>query len=511
MNRLLANRGSLRLPGRRLALSSAALAAGGVLPLALAPVGIWPLMLLSCGALFWVLRRTPTARASFWRGWLFGVGKYGVGASWIYVSIHVYGEAPPALAATLVAVFVAGMALFNGLFAWCFRLLRDGLRSESAVGEALSFASLWAAFEWLLSWFLTGFPWLFAGYAFVDTPLAGLAPVGGVLLVSFAAVLTGALLVIGRRHPWGLAIGGLLWLAAWALHFSEWTTTGETRSVALVQGNIPQETKWNAESVELAKARYAALSRPVLEHDLVLWPEVAIPEYRRNVAGFIATMMAQAPSDLVFGILEAEWPPGARRPNYYNAAVSTGGGSYRKRRLVPFGEYVPLEAWLRGVIGFFDLPMSAISRGAEPQAPLEAAGLRLAMAICYEIAYPSVVARDARHADLLATISNDTWFGRSFGPPQHLQIARMRALENGKFLLRATNNGISAIIDDRGREVARLPQFEAGVLTGEISAKSGSTPFARYRNVPLLTLLIVVAVVVVALSRSSRLAGDVST
>ncbi|MYJ73612.1 MAG: hypothetical protein F4089_00345, partial [Gammaproteobacteria bacterium] len=178
---------------RRYTLSLAALVAGALLPLALAPFGIWPLLLISTGVLFWLLRRTEPGKGAFWRGWLYGVGKYGVGASWVYVSIHVYGPTAPWLAVLLVVLFVAGMAVFNGVLGWAFhRLVRA---QDNEVRAAVMFTVLWTALEWLLTWFLTGFPWLFAGYAFIDTPLAGLAPVGGVLLVSFAAVLTASLAV----------------------------------------------------------------------------------------------------------------------------------------------------------------------------------------------------------------------------------------------------------------------------------------------------------------------------
>ncbi|MDE0178223.1 MAG: hypothetical protein OXP36_06460, partial [Gammaproteobacteria bacterium] len=255
---------------RRYALPMAALAAGGVLPLALAPFDVWPLLLVSAGVLFWLLRRTETGKAAFWRGWLYGIGKYGVGASWVYVSIHVYGSTAPWLAALLVALFVAGMAVFNGLLGWVFHRL---VRSQgNDIAAALTFAVLWTALEWLLTWFLTGFPWLFAGYAFIDTPLAGLAPLGGVMLVSFAAVLTAsfAMVIVGDglvpsrralrarsrmlphsraieptllgstddrkgrpyalvpRRVWMLAVPAVIWIAAWALDAVTWTERGET-------------------------------------------------------------------------------------------------------------------------------------------------------------------------------------------------------------------------------------------------------------------------------------------
>ena len=479
------------------------MAAGGLLPFALAPFGLWPLMLASAAALFALLQAAPNAGAAFRLGWLFGVGKYGVGASWIYVSIHVYGAAPMPLAAALVALFVAGLALFPALMAAAHRALPR--RGASA---GLQFAVLWTATEWALTWLLSGFPWLFAGDAFLDTPLAAWAPVGGVLLVSLVAVASAALVVVAvaDRRWLLLAAPAILWAAGAALGVANWTERGAARSVALVQGNLPQETKWTAGGLAAALARYRALSAEAWDRDIVVWPEAALPALHRHVAADIAAMRQDAKADLIHGALVAEAgavdSAGSRAqpvPATYNAALSTGGAGsgagseYRKRRLVPFGEYVPFEAVLRGLIAFFDLPTSHIAAGASEQPALRAAGLEVAMAICYEIAYPGMVGAQARDAALIATISNDTWFGASIGPAQHLQIARMRALENGRYLLRATNNGITAIVDDRGGVAAALPQFRPGVLFGTVHGTTGTTPFGRFGHAPVLALLALAA------------------
>lgn len=478
-------------------MAAGALGAGAALPLALAPFHLVPLMLVSAGALFWLLRRTETRRGAFWTGWLFGVGKYGVGASWIYVSIHVFGAAPPPLAIGLVATFVAGLAVFSGLLGLAFRCLSAIAARRNAIADAAAFAVLWTALEWVLTWLLTGFPWLFAGYAFIDTPLVGLAPVGGVLTMSFVAVMTAACLVTvpslssWRARTLALAVPVVLCGSAWAMQSVSWTERGAARSVALVQANVPQGAKWDRRRLPEWKARYRDLTAPLRDRDIVVWPEAAVPDYYHLAEGFIDRTTRGLTGDLVQGTVLAEVDePGD--VTVYNAAVSSGGGVYRKRRLVPFGDYVPLESMLRGLIGFFDLPMSRSTPAPELQPLLKAAGLDMAMAICYEIAYPKAVAQHARGADVLVTVSNDTWFGASIGPLQHAQMARMRAIENGKYLLRATNNGLTAIIDDKGVVVATLPQFEQGVLTGMIHATSGETPFVRFLNIPLLAVLCMV-------------------
>ncbi|MXY54156.1 MAG: apolipoprotein N-acyltransferase [Gammaproteobacteria bacterium] len=501
----------------RLAAPALALLAGGLLPLALAPFHVWPLLAVSAGGLFLLLRRVTGSGTALLLGWLYGVGKYAVGGSWIYVSIHVYGAAPPALAAFLVALFVTGMALFPMAMAWMFSALRrrvDGAANPCT--DAALFSGLWVLFEWLLTWVLTGFPWLFAGYAMLDTPLVSLAPVGGVLLVSLAAVFTTANLAVAVRSRLALVWAALPWLLAAALAGVSWTDRGESRTVALVQGNVPQELKWQPESRQMILGRYRDLTEQVADRDIVIWPEAAIPVYLHRASAYLDSVTKATAGDLVLGIPIARAADEAA--TLHNGAVSSGGGTYLKRRLVPFGEYVPLEGLLRGLIGFFDLPMSRSQPGEAQQPVLLAGGVSLAIAICYEIAYPDMVRRDAANAAALVTLSNDTWFGASIGPHQHMQIARMRAVETGRYLLRATNNGITAIVDERGdpvparallagnttNDVAALPQFQAGVLDGAFHVVHGQTPFTRFGHIWLFAMVALLAIAFVrARTRSS--------
>lgn len=495
--------------GRGAGAALLAAGAGSLLPLSLSPFDLWPALLLAAMGLFLLLDRAGGARA-FLIGWAFGAGKYAVGASWIYVSIHVHGAAAPPLATFLVALFVAGLALFQGAMAWGFVRLRAAAGTASstsgwgACADAAAFSVLWVLHEWLLTWFLTGFPWLFAGYAFLDTPLESLAPVGGVLLVSLAGVFTAAALAVLRRAPAAAVLAAAPWLAAALLSGTQWTERGERRSVALVQGNVPQQIKWRPEFRQSILDRYETLTAQVDGRDLVVWPEAAIPVYLREARPFLDRVAGR--STLVAGIPITTVTDGAAV--LHNGAVSTGGGAYLKRRLVPFGDYVPFEGALRGLIAFFDLPMSRARPGPEEQPPLAAGEVPLAMAICYEIAYPDAVRRDAAGAGALVTVSNDTWFGSSIGPHQHMQIARMRALENGRFLLRATNNGVTGIVDDRGAPVparvlaadaapaaaVELPQFRAAVLDGHFHPTSGRTPYSRVGHAWLAALTLLAAV-----------------
>ncbi len=476
-----------------------ALAAGLLMPLALAPFDFWPASLLSVALLFVAL--AGSGRRAFWLGYAYGLGKYGLGVSWVFVSIHQYGNASIPLAALLVALFVAGLALFPALFTWLWG--RFVYRSDVPLGwcNATSFALAFVLHEWVTTWLLTGFPWLLLGYAHLDTVLASLAPVGGVLLISLAVALSGCWLVAALfeggasvRLRWSLAgLAAAPWVLALLASLPTWVQEVDRGSVALVQGNVPQEAKWRPETVAPIMALYQELSEPHWGHDLVIWPEAALTAFQHQIPDYLADMDRRAAAGgttLVMGIPAYEQRPDGTGA-FLNTAIALGqgDGAYTKRRLVPFGEYVPLAGLLRGLIDFFDLPMSRAVAGPENQPPLIAGGRRLAMAICYEIVYPDLVQRSARDADLLVTISNDAWFGHSIGPHQHMQKARMRALENGRYLLRATNNGITGVVDHRGRLLEALPQFELGVLEREYRVMGGRTWFSRTGSTPLLVLM----------------------
>ncbi len=469
-----------------------ALACGALLPLSLAPFGWWPLGLVAVGGWFGLLQSSSSR--GWLIGWLFGFGKYIVGISWVYVSIHDYGNASPPLAAFLVLLFAGGLAVFPMLNAWLFQRLRS-------IGaphlDAWLFVCLFVGFEWLLTWFLTGFPWLYPAYAHIDTALAGFAPVGGVLLVSFALVASTCFAVAGylAQRKTGLLIAAVSpWVLGALLTQMNWVTPAASRSVALVQGNIDQAVKWLPESRMPIIETYRALSEPHWGTDVMVWPEAAITVMAHDAGSVLQALherAEQAQTALVLGLPALERLPGDEIV-FRNTVVGIGTaqGRYVKRRLVPFGEYVPLEDWLRGLIELFNLPMSHATPGAWRQPLLRlGGGQRAAMAICYEIIYPGLVREQARRADVLITISNDSWFGASVGPLQHMQMAQMRALENGRWLLRDTNNGVTAIVDHRGTIVAQLPQFTADVLIGHYRQMHGHTPYSRFGDRPLLAVL----------------------
>lgn len=474
------------------------LALGVLVPFAFAPFDLWPLALLGIG-LAGELLRGHSPRRTAWLAWCHGFGLWGFGTWWLYVSIHDYGYTPPWLATPMVAGLAGVMALLFALLGWIYA------RFHLTRAPLLALPALWVLGEWLRSWLLTGFPWLFTGYAFIDTPLAGFAPLTGVFGVSLIAVFTALALVraAADRRAWPtVAVAAALWAGGLGLQQIEWTRpTGESLSVSIVQGNIPQESKWQLEWRDKTVDIYRQLSKSEWGRDLVIWPEAAVPMFYHEAVDAMAEMEDNAltgHSAFVTGIPWLEVDEARREFRIYNAIMASGEGSgvFFKQRLVPFGEYIPLEDWLRGAIPFFDMPMTSFTEGPPDQAPLRVQKLALGPMICYEIAYPDLVRRIAGSSDVLTTISNDGWFGRSIGPHQHFQMVRMRALENGREVIRATNNGISAIIDSRGRVREQAPSFQRLVLRANVNGYQGLTPFMVLGSLPVLAacaLLLVLA------------------
>jgi apolipoprotein N-acyltransferase len=439
--------------------------------------------------------------------WVFGLGKYGLGASWVYVSIHVYGNAPPPLAALLVVLFVALLAfLFSAPLGWIYARLRPAV--AWSVADVMLFSAAWVLMDWVSSWLFTGFPWLLPGYAFMDTVMLASAPVVGVLGMGFTIVVSIAALtamIVSRRVQIRMALlffGPLL--VALGLSQARWVEPAGEYEVALVQGNIDQRVKWRQEEAAPNVRKHLELSEPHWDADLVVWPEAAVTFYPQQAQGLLDDLNEKgrlSDTNIVLGIPGLTVLPGGGY-EFQNLAMGLGEarGRFAKYHLVPFGEYVPFEDLLRGLIEFFDLPMSSSTPGAKYQPNLTLSFGEAAMAICYEIAYPDSIRQRAEGAAVLMTISNDTWFGDSIGPLQHMQIARMRAVENGRWLLRATNNGVTGIVDHDGRVTASLPQFEAGVLRGKMSVMQGRTPYNLLGHWPVLIVLLLVIAGVMGLN-----------
>jgi apolipoprotein N-acyltransferase len=473
--------------------------AGAATVLAFAPAGLYPLALVSLGILIhlWI---AATPRRAFVTGFWFGLGLFGAGVSWVYVSLSQFGGMPAPLAALATMLFCALLALFPAAAGWLQARIPAGERLRAC----LVIPACWTLFEWLRSWALTGFPWLSAGYAGAGWPLQGYAPVIGVFGMTFATVaLAGLAWAVFRKNNRTKALLTMLAVlgAGEALRHIEWTSpAGAPVAAALLQGNIRQELKFRPERYARILETYARLAEGT-RAKLIVLPETAVPRFYDSVAPeYLARLEAAARAnggDLLLGV-----PYRAAPGEYYNSVVSLGASprqAYHKVHLVPFGEFVPpLAAWTLRLI---DIPLSDFSRGAADQRPLAVAGQRVAVNVCYEDVFGDAIASRAAGASVLANVSNVAWFGDSLAPAQHLQIARLRAIETGRMHLAATNTGITAAIDRDGRVLAQLPQFTEGRLEIAVQGYSGTTPYMRLRDWPVLALALAVLVAATLVAR----------
>jgi len=488
-----------------------ALLAGAATPLAFAPFDLFPLALLAPAVLFVLWNGTSGARAA-WRGFLFGFGMFGVGVSWIYVSLHTYGNMPAPLAGLAVVLFVALLAAFPAAVGWLqayFQTLAIGWRL------VLVAPAIWVLLEWSRSWFLTGFPWLHLGYSQVDTPLAAIAPLEGVYGVSFAAAASAGLLAaawVDRRLAGRLYVpaAAALWIVAWLIGSITWVQPlGAPIQAALVQGNTPLTIKWRPEYRNEIVDKYLALSDSALGAQLIVWPEAAVPDYFDRIGPTLVPRLdriaKERDADFLIGAIERE--PGTA--TYYNSVFAIGRvpGRYRKQHLVPFGEFLPLPALLGGLLNYLQIPMSNFSVGTADQTLLRAAGHAIGVSVCYEDAFGEEVIRALPAATLLVNVSEDSWFGRSFAPHQRLQMARMRAIESGRPMLRAANTGPSVAVDYRGQIIATTPAFQVYSLTTLVQPMQGATPYVRFGNFPVLILSLIGVAGGVAYASRRRFSG----
>lgn len=472
----------------------ASLVAGALAVAGFAPLGLWPLPVLSLAVLFALLARTASRRAGFLIGLVWGWGFFIAGVSWVFVSLSVYGGMATWLAALATFLFCTVLALFPAAVG----ALQARWSVSSAWRLLLVMPLAWGATEWVRGWLFTGFPWLVAGYSQVPaSPLAGYAPLVGVYGVSYLLALIAALLAWSvttrsrlAQRTWAVVAIVALGVGGQALRGINWTTPdGAPTTVALLQGNIPQDMKWQPETAQTTLETYARMAT-ASPAQLIVLPETALPLFESDLPDAyrdgLTSIGRQNGGDVLTGL-----PTGSLAGAYYNSVISFGAAPsqrYHKVHLVPFGEYIPLKAVWGWVIEVLHIPLSDFARGAVDQRPLAIGGQRVAANICYEDAFGEEIIRQLPEASVLVNVSNLAWFGDSFAPWQHAQMSQMRALETGRMMLRSTNTGVTAIIDAKGRMLASLPPFTAGSLSGEIQGYAGSTPYVRWGNAPVLAL-----------------------
>jgi apolipoprotein N-acyltransferase len=487
-----------------------AIVAGAALPLAFAPFGLFFIAPLSYAALLYVWTDAAPRRA-LGLTFAWGSASFGFGTYWTFIAVRIIGGAPVALGLLLMIGLTLVLAAFVAAGAW---VATKWFRTRGAVAWLVTLPALFVLAEWLRGWMFTGFGWLSAGYSQTDSWLMGYAPLGGILAISLAVLVTsGALLtlILGtmRERAVAVVVAAAVWAGGLVARGVEFTQAkAEPVSVALAQGNIAQDTKYDPNQLPPMMALYAELTRQSAGSDLIIWPEAAIPTYLEYIEPFAAAVQraaAEKGSTVLLGILQPA-PNAKTIAEFQNVlvALTEQRQVYVKRHLVPFGEFYPVPEFIREWMRLKNLPTDDATPGPSDQPPLTAAGEKLAITICYEDVFGAEQLKYLAEATLLVNVSNDAWFGDSIAPHQHLQIARVRAAEAGRYLLRATNTGVTAVIDAHGRIVGELPQFEAGVLKATVRGYTGTTPYARVGNYLVVLACAAALVIVFAAGRRSR-------
>ncbi len=460
------------------------LTAGGLTTLAFAPFDLSWVVFLTLAAAFYFWNELPAKQAAI-SAWLFALGLQGTGVSWIYHSLHTHGSAPAFFAALLIFLLSCYLSLYTALAAYT---VNRYLPNKPVLRLMLFYPASWIVFEWLQGYVMTGFAWMQLGYTQIDLPLSGFAPIFGNHAVGgLIAICAGALVLLVQQcrqinFKFVLSVVlpvVLLWLGGSGLKTVNWTdNAGDVIKVSVIQGNIAQKDKWKSHMKQLTLDRYRDLSLAQQDVDLFVWPETAIPDYWHRTLPYIRQLsaeMKQRDADLLLGIFVKN-----EKKRVLNSVLNVNGGVYHKRHLVPLGEYIPLRFLIEFFNQFVKIPMSDIASGDNSQILLTAAGVPLGVSICFEDAFARDVIKDLPEAKLLVNVSNDAWFEDSHQPHQHHAIARVRALEAGRYMIRSTNTGITAFIGPHGEVIKQLPQFETGVLMGELQPLSGATPFVRW-------------------------------
>lgn len=477
------------------ALSTILLAAalGALSVLGFAPFYIFVASILSVAAISYLWLKTSTPASAWILGFSYALGLYCVGIYWIYISLHDFGGMPWWFAGFCTFCLCAFMALFVAFVGYFAKKLSANLN----YAPLISIPVLWGLSDWVRSWIFTGFPWLTIGYSQVPhSPLAGYMPIVGVYGVSVIMVFIGVLIgywfankpqnVIWKRNA--IAALTLILVAGFILKAVEWTKPiGAPISVALIQGNISQSTKWSPEKAQGTINQYMTMIL-ASKANLIISPETALPViFSQLDASITNTLTAHSKQhNLIIGMVEYNEKTG----EYFNSALGFSEAetqSYAKNHLVPFGEFIPLKkvfGWIYR--DWLNMPLSDLSRGGWEQASMRLAGHHIGVNICYEDVFGEEIARQLPAATLLVNISNDAWYGQSYAAHQHMQFSQARALETGRFMLRATNDGATAAIDQHGYVFAHAPHFTKTTLDVTAQGFTGSTPYVRWGNWPFI-------------------------
>ncbi|WP_392561803.1 apolipoprotein N-acyltransferase [Orbus sturtevantii] len=496
---------------------------GAIAVFSYSPFDIWPLAYVSFTGLL-LLTKQKSAKQTALIAFIWGFGYFLAGIHWVYVSINQYGDLSIPVAIIILSLLVAYLALYPMLFAVLLRLFNKVCPAYSLKQFIILAPLIWQITEYIRSTLLNGFAWLQFGYSQLESPLAGLFPILGINGVNLLFTICCGLLAylvqqfIQRRlhlskyklHIYGASCTILVIFAAsfWFKHIN-WTQLDYTRqtNITLIQGNIPQSLRWSSKQLNKTLQTYAELTQEhIKDSDIIIWPEAAITDFEYNQQPYLKALdlyARQHDTAIALGIVDLV----KNEYDYqiYNALIVLGGltpyqyptkNRYIKHHLVPFGEYIPLQQLLSPIAKALNIPMSSMSAGPAIQEPLTMKGFKFVTVICYEVILSNLLWQNfTSDTDFLLTVSNDAWFGNSIGPWQHLQMARTRALEFGRTLLRSTNNGITTVISPKGSITKQLPQFQTAALSVTLNPNTGLTPYARWGNYPyylILTIFIII-------------------
>ena len=492
----------------------AAIMAGIVLTLAFSPFDYSFLALLSLLILFSLWRGVSALRAG-WLGFLFGLGQFGFGVSWVYISMHDFGGAGILVSSLLTLLFCGFWALFPAMSGFLAVWLCQGRKANFVW---LLFPVVWILVEYLRGyWVINGFPWLLLGYSQLDTPLGGYLPIIGAFGTGFLLALTASAvsMLISTPNKASLYFAGLMvivWFCGWGLKYQSWTEiAGDAFKVTLIQGNIDQDKKWLPVNRDRILQSYKELTAKNWDSQIIIWPETAVPAFYDEVKdSFLLPLEADAKrtnTDLIISIPVR----GENVKEYYNSVITLGSenGIYKKIHLLPFGEYLPLQPFSSYLLENLEIPLGEFTAGSKDQTLLQAAGYPFITSICYEDAFGNEGIRGLPEAAFLVNVTNDAWFGDSLEPHQHMQIARMRAIETGRYLLRATNSGVTAIVAPDGSILKQAPLFKTTYITSEVYPMAGQTPYVKFGDRPVILLLSLIFCVswVIRLTENRRRLG----
>lgn len=473
---------------------------GAILTLAFAPFYLWPIAAISPAILYYLFYHETTKR-SMLLGWIYGLGFFGSSVSWIYVSVATYGPPNKAIAIIITAMLIAALSLFFMIFGGILTRLYP---HESLNKRYLAFPVIWVILELIRAKLFTGFPWVILGESQTTYPISGYIPIFGVYITSLICVIIGTMIFAAFHEKklkykiTNITCAFILIIIGWGLQHINWTEPKYnsnnqiiTKNITLVQGNIPETDKWDPNKQVSILDTYLHLSEPYLEkkNQIIIWPETAIPVFESQAKPFLNLVdrIANKHNNTILAGIPME-----NDGKLYNGAlaIGLGHGRYLKQHLVPFGEYMPMQEYLSGVLQYFSIPMSDFTAGPKHQPLIKINNINLRVYNCFESAFPELVASQLDNADFIATLSDDSWFGDSLGPKQHEQIRQARALETGRYLVSTTNNGMTSVINPKGIIIAKIPPFTRGVLHKKIDIYQGITPWVKFGILPTYLIIL---------------------